>query len=89
MNIMRSGVMLIAYLFVVVIFFIVISDPFDTIMDNFDEINMDASDGAIEYHSSVARTVFNMCFALAAVIPTIWFVTEVFKTDPDRPGGFI
>ena len=89
MNIMHSGVMLIAYLFIVVIFFIVISDPFDDIMDNMDAVNLDASDGKIEYHSGIARTVFNMCFALAAIIPTIWFVAEVFREEPDRPGGYI
>ena len=82
-DIVRSGGILIIYLFIITILYIFLSSPFDDIMTDFEDINSTASDSQVESASSLGRTVFNMIFAGLGIVPIAWFIVEVFKTEPD------
>jgi hypothetical protein len=79
----RSGVILIVYVFIVIAMYIIISSPFEDIVTSLEGLDMDASDTEIEASGATARIVFTIVFAGFAIIPIIWFIVEVFKTEPD------
>ena len=83
MDIFRSGIILAVYLFIIFVAYIVISSPFDDIMTDFENINNTASDTGVERGTNMGRTVFDMVFAAAGLIPIIWFIVSVFAREPD------
>lgn len=89
MNIIRAGVLLIAYMFIVLAFYIFLSAPFDEVVTGFEDINGSASDTYVDYHGGMIRTVFDISFALAGIIPIAFFASWAFSREPDRPGGGI
>lgn len=83
MDIVRSGIIMAVYLFVIIALYIFLSSPFDTMMTSFEDIDGSASDSHVEASSAVGRVVFNMIFAGLGIVPMLWFVVMVFKTEPD------
>ena len=83
MDIMRSGIILIVYLFGITTLYLFLSSPFDDMVSNFENINQSASDTYVEETSSIVRIVFDMMFAGFAIVPIVWFIIEVFKREPD------
>ena len=83
MNLVRSGIILAVYLFVLIIAYLVISSPFDDIMNDFDNLNLTNSDGSVERGTGYGRTVFDIIFAVLAIIPIIWFIVLCFSREPD------
>lgn len=83
MDIVRNGVLLVVYLFVIVVLFIVISGVFEDIVVGVEDVNATASDARVEVHGGYIRTVFNMIFALFALVPIIWFIAWAFHREPD------
>ena len=82
-DIMRSGIILIVYLFIIITLYLFLSSPFDDLMTSFEDLDLEASDTHIETSSLLGRTVFNIIFAGLALAPIIWFIVEIFKTEPD------
>lgn len=83
MDIVRSGIIMGAYLFVIIIIYMVLSSPFDDMMSSFEDLNMTKSDAKVEDASSWGRAVFDMIFAGLALVPLLWFVVWVFRREPD------
>ena len=83
MDIVRNGVILIAYLFVIIVIYIVISSPFDEMVTSLEDINMTNSDAEVESSGGNIRTVFDMCFVGLALVPIIWFISWAFSREPD------
>jgi len=71
------------YLFIVIVIYIVLSSPFDDIMTDFGDINATNSDTHVESGIALGRTVFDIIFALAGIIPIFWFMVKVFYREPD------
>ena len=82
-DIIRNGAILLVYLFIVILLWIVLSGPFDTLMTSFDDLNLSGSDTHIESGTSINRTVFNIIMGGAFLGPMIWFVVWVFRREPD------
>jgi len=82
-NIAKAGIYLIVYMAIVVIFYVVISDPFEDIISGVEDINSTASDAKIEYHAGYIRTAFNMSFAVAGIVPIVWFIAWAYSREPD------
>ena len=80
MNIVRTGVILIAYTFVIILTYIVISDPAAEI------INALAAGGSdISQMPSLIteiKSVMSICFAIAILTPTILFIWMAY-TDTE------
>lgn len=83
MDIVRSGIIMAVYLFVIIALYIFLSSPFDTLVSSFEDIDSSASDTEIEASSVVSRVVFNMIFAGLGIVPILWFIIMVFRTEPD------
>ena len=83
MNILRAGVILMVYLFVIITIYIFLSSPVDDIMSTFEDINLTASDSHIESNAGIGRTVFDMIFAVLGLVPVVWFVFWCFSREPD------
>ena len=83
MNILRAGVILMVYLFIIIVLYIFLSSPVDDIITNFENINLTASDSHIESNSAIGRTVFDMIFAILGLVPVVWFVFWCFHREPD------
>ena len=83
MDIARAGVIMCAYLFIVVIFYIVLSSPFDDMMTAFEDANITGSDTQVDAAGSTNRIVFNLFFAGLVFAPILYFVVWVFHREPD------
>lgn len=82
-DIVRAGIIMTVYLAVLIMVFIFISSPFETLVTSFDDINGTASDDKVEKQGETSRTIFNMIFAGLALVPSIYFVIWVFSREPD------
>lgn len=82
-DIITRGVLLIAYMFVIIVMYLALSSPFDDVFTEFENLNMSASDTQVDYHTGNVRIVFDLCFALAGIIPIVWFIVWVFSREPD------
>jgi len=83
MNIVHGGIVMGAYLFVIIVIYIVLSSPFDDMVSSFEDLNMTASDTQVESASGWGRTVFDLVFAGLFIVPFLWFVVLVFRREPD------
>jgi hypothetical protein len=83
LNIVRNGVMMAVYVFIVVVLYIIISSPFNDIMSSYEDVNLTSSDAEVEQGASMGRTVFDIIFAMFILIPIIWFVFMCFYREPD------
>jgi hypothetical protein len=83
MDIVHSGIIMAVYLFIIIALYIFLSSPFDSMMTSFEDIDSSASDAKVESASVVGRTVFNMIFAGLGIVPMLWFIIMVFRTEPD------
>jgi len=83
LNLIRDGVIMAVYVFVVIAIYIVISSPFADIMSDFNDINGTGSDSHVESGVGAAATVFDMIFAAFVIIPLFWFMVRVFMREPD------
>jgi len=81
-GIVRNGVILAVYLFIIFSLYIFISSPFDDIMSSFEDIDGDY-DAEVEAQSGFNRLVFDMMFAILALVPSIWFILWCFSREPD------
>lgn len=84
MDIVRSGIILIVYTFIMIVIFIVVSGMFEDFITDMESLDMSNSDAEVEQSGSTIRTVFNMSFAGLIIIPTLWFIYYAFYREPDR-----
>ena len=83
MDIVRGGIILIMYTFIMIIIYLVISGVFEDFISGVEDVNLTNSDAEIEQSGGVLRTVFNMSFAGLVIIPAIWFIYFAFYREPD------
>lgn len=77
MNIIRDGVILIAYTFAVILAYVFLSEPFAVMVSNIAA----ASDvGMMTVVKNEVFTVFSICCAMAVFIPIIVFIWLAFTT---------
>jgi hypothetical protein len=82
-DIVRDGLIASVILFSVVALYIFTSSPFDDVMRAFENINNSTTDSRIETGATTGRTVYNIMFAIAGLVPICWFIVRVFQREPD------
>ena len=83
MNIIRAGVMMITYMFMVIVAYFLLSTPVELILGSFEGGNFGAATEHLDTHIPTMRTVFQMFFALLAAVPITWFIFWVSHREPD------
>lgn len=83
MSTITNGIILSVYCFIVILFYIVLSSPFNQIMTGFQNINITESDSHIESSVTLERIIFNIIFAGLMIIPVIWFIYMTFYREPN------
>ena len=78
MNVVRQGVILIVYTFVIILAYIFLSEPTAQIINA-----IAAASDASQMPSLLAevKAVLGICFALAVIIPTILFIWMSFTNE--------
>ena len=79
MNIIQATVFYVAYMFIITVCFLVLSSPFEHVVDGIETVNMPQ----VNTSGVGIRTAFNMAFALAGLIPSVFFIVWVFHREPD------
>ena len=82
MNIIRAGMVLAVYLFIIMILYFLLSSPFESVFAGFYGLNIANAGTHVDDTVDTARLVFNMMFGLLAVFPVIWFFLWVFTREP-------
>lgn len=83
MSLLGKGIILLVYLFIITLIYLIISTPFDNMVTRFDNIDLELSDDEVADSVALSRLVFDMVFGIAAFIPIVWFITAIFKREPD------
>jgi len=82
MDIIRDGIILAVYLFIISLLYIFTSTPFTTIISEF--MMLDAASHAVTQRTMDAvGTVYLMMFVMLGGIPIVWFIMRVFQREPD------
>lgn len=77
--IIRDSIIMLVSLFTIIILYLFLSTPFDTMMTNIDTA---ANEPHTSYTISLIKTVFNIFFAMLALTPIIWFILRVMRREP-------
>ena len=83
MNIITNGVLYIAYMAILFICYLVLSTPFANVVSGIENTNITGVDGHVDATGAMIRLAFDFSFALAGLIPTIWFIAWVMHREPD------
>ena len=82
MDIIRSGVVLVVYTFIVIVVYFLAASPFNAIFDGFDDADIGDATSHLDSYVPYVKFIFQMMFACAvSVIPT-WFVFKVLEREP-------
>jgi len=81
-SITQAGVLFLAFLFMVVVFYFVLSGPVDAIFDGFDDVDDPISGDEIDLFLPNIRTAMNIAFALMLATPITGFIMWVFSREP-------
>lgn len=82
MNVIRDGIMLAVFLFIITSLYIFTSEPFHEITTSMSELDI-ASDDETQGTFTMIDTVYMMMFIILAGIPSFWFIMRVFQRDPE------
>lgn len=83
MNIIKAGIVMIVYLFMILLAYFVLSTPITAIFDAFDDTDTGAATEQLDQFLPTIRTAFNMFFAMMAAVPMTWFIFWVMHREPD------
>lgn len=79
MNVVRQGVILIVYTFIVILMYIVLSDPIAVTITAIATAGADVPQMANIV--TEVKNVLSICFAIAVIIPTILFIWMTFTNE--------
>jgi spore germination protein GerM len=82
MDIIRDGIILAVYLFIISLLYIFTSNPFTVIISNL--MTLDAASHTVtQLTMQTVSTVYLMMFVMLGGIPIVWFIMRVFQREPD------
>lgn len=81
MNILRDGIILAVYLFIIMSTYMFTSEPFHDVTSELSGLDA-ASDSETQGTFTLIDTVYAMMFIILAGIPSVWFIARVFQRDP-------
>lgn len=82
-NIIRDGVVMLVFLFIIIACWLILSGPFEDIVSEFEDVNLSASDTHVEESTGWIRSVWDIFFAAMGVVPIIWFIMRCFMREPE------
>ena len=82
-NIVRAGVILIIYEFIIVFTYIIISTPVATTIASLATAGTGMGVSQMAFYKGLVDAVFSICMGLMALIPVIWFMFRVYQREPD------
>jgi len=85
MSIIRDGIILLIYVFLITLIYMFTSTPFHEITSTFLGLGLQAAHTDSVWNA--ADTVYAICFVFLAGIPIVWFIVRVFSREPDW--GFV
>ena len=81
-NIIRDGIILIVYEFIIILLYIVLSNPVALTLDAIVSAATASGISITSYYNEI-KTVFSICFAMLGLIPLVWFVFRMWAREPD------
>lgn len=82
-EVIRDGVILIVYEFIIVFIYIIISTPVALTLTSIASAGTAMGVTQMAALESEIEAVFSICIGLLALVPVIWFVFRVYQREPD------
>jgi len=82
-DIIRDGVILGVYEFIVIISWIVVSSPMSSMIGALTNAGVSMGVTQMTFYQGLVNHVFDICMVLMALIPIIWFVVRMWSREPD------
>ena len=83
MNLLQRSITLVVALAVILVMYLLISQSYMTIQQEFLDINRSASDTQMETVGSITDWVFGFIFGGLACATIVWFAIDTLKEEPD------
>ena len=81
-DIIRDGIILAVYLFIICSIYIFISDPVSQINTGLSGLDV-ASDSDTQNTYNMINIVFDFMFIVLTGVPIFWFIMRIFQRDPE------
>ena len=80
-DVVRDGAIMIISEFIIILMYIVLSDPVATVITAIANAGSDIS--SMSYYHGLVNNVFTICFILLGLVPIIWFILRMMSREPD------
>lgn len=82
MNILRDGIILAVFLFIITALYIFTSTPFHEVTTAISSLDA-AADSETQDTFTMIDTIYAAMFVILAGIPSFWFIMKVFERNPE------
>ena len=82
-DVVRDGIIMLISEFVIIIMYIVLSDPVADIFTSISDAGTSMGVTQMTYYHALVNNVFTLCFIILGVIPVIWFIVRMMSREPD------
>lgn len=82
-DIVRDGIIMVASEFVIILMYIVLSDPVATLIQALVDAGVSSGVTQMTYYHGLVNTVMTISFILLGLVPIIWFVMRMMSREPD------
>jgi len=81
-SIIKAGLIMILYMFIVLILYFTLSGPFNLLFDTFEVSSFGEATDEMHRHVPNIRWAFNVFFSILAAIAITWFIVWIFHREP-------
>ena len=83
MNIIRDGIIMMVYEFIVIIAYVTLSSPVATTIGAIVDAGVASGVTQLTSYETLVSNVITICFALLGIIPLVWFIFRVYSREQD------
>lgn len=82
-DVVRDGIILLISEFVILIMYIVLSDPVAQVLNSVSDAGLSMGVTQMTFYHLLVNNVFTICFIILGFIPVLWFVIRMMSREPD------
>ena len=82
-DVVRDGILLIVSEFIILIMYIVLSDPVAQVFNSVSSAGTSMGVTQMTFYDLLVKNVFTICFIILGLAPVIWFIVRMMSREPD------
>jgi hypothetical protein len=82
-EVVGDGIILLVYEFILIIIYIVLSDPVAIIINSIANAGTSMGVTQMTFYQQLINHTFDLVIVLAAFVPIVWFIVRMWSREPD------